>query len=218
MEQQLLFLVNRQWTNPALDLFMAAMSSFDVWLIPLVILGLCLLIFGGFKGRAFVVIAGLLIGVSDGLVSQSLKKIVQRPRPGDVLANVRQVDLKAATPRLLALFKKPRIRESHPKPGYEGGRSFPSSHTANNFCLAMTATAFYRARGAWVFLIAACVAYSRVYVGAHWPSDAIASAFLGCGVALLCLAICEALWRAFAPRLTPRLATAHPSLFGGATA
>lgn len=212
MEQQLLFLINRQWTSPALDLFMAAMSSFDLWIVPLIITAVCLLIFGGFKGRAFVLVAGLLVGISDGGVSQHLKKLALRPRPHEVLADVRRVDLRRAKPKVLALFQKPKTSLSRPEAGKQGGNSFPSSHTVNNFCLAMVAAAFYRRRGALVFLIAASVGYSRVYVGSHWPSDVVASAFLGCGIALLGLPLCEWVWRKAAGRWAPAFLEAHPSL------
>jgi undecaprenyl-diphosphatase len=221
MEQQLLLLINRQWTNPALDLFMAALSSWDVWIVPLTVAAVCVLMFGAFKGRAFLVVVGLLVGINDGVVSQSLKKIVQRPRPHEVLADVRQVSLRPTEPALLAmlsLFKKPRAKLSHPKPGEQGGNSFPSSHTANNFCFAMALTAFFRRWGWLSFALAACVGYSRVYVGSHWPSDALASAFLGTGLALLCLPLCELVWRKCTPRLAPEMARRHPTLLGDAVA
>ena len=40
----------------------------------------------------------------------------------------------------------------------------------------------------WVlFILAAGVAYSRVYVGVHYPADALAGALLGMGVAWACI-------------------------------
>ena len=49
MDQTLFHLINEQWTNPALDLFMAAISNPDIWKPLIVILVLYALIFGGFK-------------------------------------------------------------------------------------------------------------------------------------------------------------------------
>jgi undecaprenyl-diphosphatase len=218
MEQQLLFAVNKQWTNRPMDVFMAVMSSFDLWIVPLVFAALCLLIFGGFNGRAFVIVAGLLVGISDGAVSQHLKKLVGRPRPDEVLAGVRRVELARVKPKIMAVFTAPRVKFSKRPSGKTGGNSFPSSHTTNNFCLAVTAWAFFRRWGWLVFIPAICVAYSRVYTGAHWPSDAAASAFLGCAIALLCLPLCELAWRKLAPRWLPSIAVAHPALLGKAPA
>jgi undecaprenyl-diphosphatase len=53
-----------------------------------------------------------------------------------------------------------------------------------------------------------------VYLGAHWPSDVVATVFFAIGEALLFIAILEWLWRAFAKRWTPQLFARHPSLIG----
>lgn len=209
MEQKILFLINRQWTSPALDLFMAGITNFAVWTGPLILLGLVLLIFGGFKARAFVVCAAMIVGFCDGVVSNGLKALVKRPRPHEVLADVRMVQLAKATPRFLALWKKPRVKTSRDEPGEEpGARSFPSAHTMNTFCGAMLAALFFRRRGAWWLLVAAAVGYSRIYTGSHWPGDVLGSAFLGVAVALLGFCALEILWRRLAFK------NAHPSLLG----
>ena len=59
---------------------------------------------------------------------------------------------------------------------------------------------------------AAVVAYSRVYVGSHWPSDVAISYIMGIGMSLLLLAGYEALWQKIGPRWLPRLYKAHPTL------
>ena len=38
MEEQILILINRDWTSPALDAIMAAMSSMQFWAVPLIVL------------------------------------------------------------------------------------------------------------------------------------------------------------------------------------
>lgn len=212
MEQQILFVINRQWTSPALDLFMATMSSFDLWRWPIVAAVLGSLFFGGFKARTMLVVLGLAIGLGEGAVSGPLKQVVKRPRPYELLANVRRIDLRRAKPRVLALFKIPKQRMSRPKEGMVEGHSFPSSHTTNNFCIATVLTAFYRRWGWLYFIPAAVVGYSRIYVGSHWPSDILISILLGFGVALLSIALMESLWRRFGARLLPNTRAAHPSL------
>ena len=47
-------LINEQWTNPVFDLFMPAISYSVIWTPCFIIAALAFLIFGGFRGRAFV--------------------------------------------------------------------------------------------------------------------------------------------------------------------
>lgn len=214
MEQKLLFLINREWTNPVLDRLMALASSFSFWFAPLLATIALSLIFGRFRARAMLVVLALVIAVSDGVVADSLKKIVRRPRPHEVLADVRRVDLRRAKPAWMALFKTPKVELSRPGAKPPGGRSFPSAHTMNNFAAAVVLSAFYRRAGTAWFAVAAVVGYSRIYVGAHWPSDIATSMALGAGCALLLVALLELIWRKAAPRLLPRTFARHGSLLG----
>ena len=194
MDQRLFFLINRQWTGPVPDRIMAAASSFDLWLPVIVALVLLTAWLGRARARLFLLALGLTLAMGDGLIDGPLKHAVHRLRPWQAMSGVRQVDLaRRPWPRFLALFQPLTthvttgplaVRADDPFPG----RSFPSSHVVNNFGAATVLAFFYRRRGAWYILAAALVAYSRVYVGAHWPSDVAVSAVLGVGVALCVLA------------------------------
>ena len=167
-----------------MDRFMAALSSFDLW-APFLVLGLVLLaVRGRFAVRAFVVTAIVAAGISDGLVCNPLKHLVARPRPHQELSGIRRVDLARTSPRLLALGKKVDVRISKADPEAVG-RSFPSAHVVNTMTVATLAALFFPPWG-WCALTAPLlVGYSRIYTGAHWPSDVAISLVLGLGVGLL---------------------------------
>ena len=197
---------------------MALVSSLPAWLPLLVLAGCVALWRGGFRARAFIVVAGLVVGINDGVVAKTVKRLADRPRPHQVMAGVRVVDLakvKFPTPRVLAVTKPVTEKFSRPTADLEKveGRSFPSSHCMNTISIALVAAAFYRRRGWLAFGPALLVSYSRVYVGAHWPSDIATSIFFALGTSLLLLALCAMLWRGLGARLFPQLYAGHPSLF-----
>ena len=192
---------------------MALLSSWDGWLPIAALLLVFLLVRGGFQARAFVVTVGLVVGINDGVVSNSLKHLINRPRPHQSLDGVRVVDLAKARPRILAVFRPAKVKLSQPTLTAVEGRSCPSSHTINLFSVALVAVCFFGRRAGWTFIIAALVAYSRIYVGAHWPSDVLVSIPLGLGASLLLLAGLSVLWSRCGAAWWPAVHARHPLLF-----
>jgi undecaprenyl-diphosphatase len=64
------------------------------------------------------------------------------------------------------------------------GDSFPSGHAATSFAGAATLVRFLPRSWAVLFVLAAAIAFSRVYVGVHYPTDVVGGAILGLAVAL----------------------------------
>jgi undecaprenyl-diphosphatase len=212
MDQILFHLINERWTHPALDLFMAAISNVEIWKPLFVLLALSALIFGGFKGRALVFCIGFVLLVNGSLTS-GLKKLVDRRRPKQV-ERVRMVELAKARPEFLTLFKKVEIRYSDARDRDRSGPSFPSGHVVNNVSVALILTFFFRRWGWLYFLLAAAIAWSRIYLGAHWPSDVLATFFLAAGETALLLALLETVYRRAAARWAPQFFVRHPRLVG----
>jgi undecaprenyl-diphosphatase len=78
--------------------------------------------------------------------------------------------------------------------------AFPSGHSATAFaCATVIAWAAPRLRIP-AFVLAAAIAFSRVYVGVHWPLDVLGGAALGVLVAIALLMLSAALQRSLRAR------------------
>lgn len=223
VDQRLFLDFNRHWTHPAVDWLMALASNIDFWAPLLVLLVLLVATLGGTRGRLALVCVGLTLAATEITVGP-LKRVFHRPRPEQVLAGVRKVDLdRHARPRLLALGKPLEVRFSpapatnpatNPAEDPRANRSFPSGHVMDNFAVATVLALLFRRRGWWYLPVAALIGVSRVYTGSHWPSDVLLSAFLGAGFALCAAAILELAWTRIGPRWVPGVWREWPRLFG----
>jgi membrane-associated phospholipid phosphatase len=119
----------------------------------------------------------LAMAVTGGLLVDLVKLVVRRVRP-------RALDLHAAT-NPLATFDTALV--GIPDPGSADLLSFPSGHAAAAAGLA-AALAYRYPRGRWLFVgFATLAALQRVSSSAHYPSDILFGAALGCVGAALTL-------------------------------
>ena len=191
---------------------MAVMSDAEIWKPILLLVVLLAAVFGRFKARACLV-ALIITLTATGQVTGFLKTAIDRRRPKQV-DTVRMVVLAKTQPAFLKIFHKPTIRFSDQSDRNlsRSGPSFPSGHMTNNTVIALCLTLFYRRRGWLYWIVAAVIGYSRIYLGAHWPSDVLGTLFLAAGETLLVLGILELVWRWTAPRWLPNIFDRHPTL------
>lgn len=166
-------LFNMTLANPLFDKLMPFVTQQQNWNMVYIILLIWLLWKGGRTGRIAFVLLIITIICSDQLSSTFIKAWVARPRPCHSLTML----------RLLV--------------DCGSGYSFPSSHAVNNFAAAVILSYFYKQYRSVYFSIAAVVAFSRVYVGVHYPIDIVVGALIGFFVAKLILLIYVALARKY---------------------
>lgn len=204
LDIHLLRIVNTQWTHPVLDTFMAFISDFGLLKAPLILAGFCLLLWGKFRGRVFIAMLLLCVLAGDAGISNTFKKAINRPRPYQAVEHVRHVTRSGWGSR---------YEWSQPS-GKAGGGSMPSSHVCNNVAIAILITLIYGGvAGRLVWIWAFLIAYSRVYLGHHYPSDVLAGAVLALVYTPIICFFAQRLWQWGARRWIPDFWKTHPTLF-----
>jgi undecaprenyl-diphosphatase len=90
--------------------------------------------------------------------------------------------------------------------------SFPSDHATLGFAVAVMVWQYNRKAGAPLLFLALVLAFSRVFVGAHYPSDVLGGAVLGTVTSLGIAAVSRrAFVRSFLDRLFTFLGRLHLS-------
>ena len=162
-----LFLFLNSLHSPTWDTIMWYISDKEFWYPFYGILIFVMIWRYKWNAIATLLFIALLITLSDQISVKGFKEVFERFRPthnpeiGDMVHTVR---------------------------GYRGGTfGFVSSHAANTFAMALfTAKLFKNRYYAWfIFIWAAVVSYSRIYLGVHYPLDILGGALLGIGLGFL---------------------------------
>jgi len=160
LDTALFHTINRGLANPFFDFLMPFIT--DKSHLVFIILAAAVLVY--FKGRRRDV-RGLVLVLVTVLVSDffstAFKNLLLRVRPCHALEGV----------RLLV--------------GCGGSYSLPSGHATNIFAAMVLLSTRYKKFTPLFLLLAVGVAYSRVYVGVHYPLDVVAGAALGTLCALI---------------------------------
>jgi undecaprenyl-diphosphatase len=131
----------------------------------------------GYAGLVWVALAPLLAWRSSRPILISTALTAGTVWAADLLA----LALKAAVGRPRPYLVVP---EADPLLRTDIGASFPSGHAATSFAGAVILAYLFRRALPALLILAALVAFSRVYVGVHYPLDVIGGAGLGTAVAL----------------------------------
>ena len=152
MDTSLFFFINHGYHTDILDRVMLFLTNRS-YILFIALIGL-FCIKDWRKGIAVFLLAAMGFFVADGIVD-ILKHLIERPRPCQVSHEV----------RLLV--------------GCLTSYSFPSAHATTSFAVASIIGHYIRRAAVPAFIIAALVAFSRIYVGVHYPFDVIIGAILG---------------------------------------
>lgn len=106
----------------------------------------------------------LAVALTYALTSGVIKPLVARERPYTVISGARTVEAAPA-----------------------GGYSFPSGHAATAVAGAIAASRVLPGASLAFWLLATLIAYSRIYVGVHYPGDVAAGALVGAAVSFFVL-------------------------------
>jgi undecaprenyl-diphosphatase len=150
------FIKNSPIHSSIMDKIMVLFTSLGnlgtVWIV----IGLLLIANKKYRDVGYMTLGALLLTTILG--EEILKHILQRVRPSE---SIPLVDMLIAKPL---------------------SYSFPSGHTGSAFAAAGILSKYFKKYAVGIFALAVLIAFSRLYLYVHYPTDVLAGAILG----LLC--------------------------------
>ena len=166
IDKKLMVFLNKTISNSIFDILMPIITNQNFLAIIGVILIIYLVYFGEKKGRITLLVLLFAAGMSDAICAQIIKPWVGRIRPSHEF--IEYINLLVS----------------------KGGKwSFPSNHAANSFAFATVLSYFYDKNKIILFSIASAIAFSRVYVGVHYPMDIFFGGLIGYTISWMILSI-----------------------------
>ena len=158
--------INGTISNPFFDWIMPIITNEHNVAIPLLLVWLWMIFFGGKRGRITAVILILTLAVTDVFAAQVIKPYFERLRPSRSMIDC----INLLVPR--------------------GGKyGFVSNHAANTMSAAIVILYFYRKWGYFAIAISILVGFSRIYVGVHYPADVLGGWIFGAITAWLIITL-----------------------------
>lgn len=162
LDRQLFHFINHDLGNPFFDWLMPLLRNTRFW-IPLYVFILVFCIWKYRKaGVIIVILFALSAGFADFTSVHVMKNTVQRLRPcRDPVVSPTDVS----------------------RVSCGTGYSFPSTHAADHFAMAVFISLVFCRKWRWIWLWAllwaASISFAQIYVGVHFPIDVTAGALYG---------------------------------------
>lgn len=152
MELQILHMIqglHQDWLDAIMILFTTLGNGGFIWIV----LGVVLVVFPRTRTCGIGMLGALIMTIVVN--NLFLKNIFMRPRPFEVDTSIR------------LLIPAPR------------DYSFPSGHSASSFAAATVLFHYYHKAGVVALMVAAIIAFSRLYLFVHYPTDVLGGMALG---------------------------------------
>lgn len=152
-DNTILLLIKNNMHNPIMDKVMVIITSLGNMGLIWIVISFLLMINKKYRNVGIMTLVALILStiLGEGI----LKHLVQRVRPS---ADIPAVNLLIAKPL---------------------SYSFPSGHTTSAFAAAGILVKYFRNHSQEIYTLAFLIAFSRLYLYVHYPTDVLAGIILG---------------------------------------